>query len=118
MASRSPSPGPRVASQLAGPALDLDEEDAFRGHYERVDLGDRAVQYELKVRPRPIGLMVRKIALEEREGIAFPRELRRGDLGPVAIHRSDILPHTALPVPRGLNSERRRVNNAIVAIEQ
>lgn len=80
------TPRAGVAADDARPALDLDEEDALRADDEDIDFADRAVEQELEVRPRSVRLVVGQTLLEERQRVALPRELGRGDLDPRAIH--------------------------------
>ena len=86
MARGDATPGAGVPAEHTRPALDLDEKDALRADHEDIDFADRAVEQELEVRPRSVRLVVGQAFLEERERVALPRELRRGDLDPRAVH--------------------------------
>lgn len=120
VARRRPAPSSRVAAQLARPTLYLDQEDALRADHKGVDLADRAVEHELKIRPGPIRLVVWQVALEKRQRVPLPRELRRRHLDPVLIHQSDILFEPRVPATHEIAEQRSgvRVDTMIIAVQQ
>src|SRR5262249_3815398 len=69
--------------QPARPALDLDQEKAHRAEDEEVDFIDTPViGDELKVAPRSVRLVVRKLGAHELQRLAFPRVTRLSKLDP------------------------------------
>ncbi len=86
LTGRHALPCPGITANDSRPALDLNEEDALRADDEDIDLADGSVEDELEVGPRAVGLVIRQALLEERERIALPWEVRRGDLDPAPVH--------------------------------
>jgi hypothetical protein len=74
-----PQPRVRVAADDAGPALDLDEEEARRRQDQRVDLVDLAFLVdELEVGPGVPGLAIGKMIAKPVQRLALPGELVTG----------------------------------------
>jgi hypothetical protein len=75
---------PASPERPSRPALDLDEEESFRGEGEEVDFVDApVVGDELEVAPSAVGLMSGKPRPHEFERLAFPRVCRLRGLDPV-----------------------------------
>ena len=85
LAVHLPGPRSRVSEQPAAAALDLDEEQALRREYQKIDLVDAAiVGDELEVRPGAVGLMGGEMQTHKVQGIPFPGILALSECVPVA----------------------------------
>ena len=89
---RHPGPTERIASDGAGPGLDLDQNQARGGQDEEVHLVYAAfIVDELKVRPGTPGVAIGEMAAREVQRVALPRERTLADGGPARrFHRVEL----------------------------